>query len=138
MLDFNQRQRLLLALLILNVIATGVHYADNFFAFSNYPAPTWMLPKQVYEAWLALTPFALVGGIFYSKKRFWSAYVCLGLYSLTSVGGVAHYLFGSFAHFSWKMHTFIWAEELAGYSLIGFIAWSALLLKEWQHEKNLF
>lgn len=137
MINFNQRQRLLLSLLVINVIATGLHYADNFFAFPDYPAPAWMLPRQVYEAWLVLTPFAIVGYILYTKGLFWIAYLCLGVYSLTSLGGVAHYFCGSIANFSLKMHTFIWLEELAGYSLVGFVVWSALLLREWRREKDL-
>ncbi len=38
-MEFTQRQRLLLALLLANVMATVLHFTDNYFAFSSYPAP---------------------------------------------------------------------------------------------------
>ena len=77
--NFNQRQKLLLAVPIVNVIATGLHYSDNFLAFQRYPAPIWMLPHQVYQAWLVLTPFAIGGYILYTRRFFWLAYLCLGI-----------------------------------------------------------
>lgn len=134
--DYNRR-RLLLILLGINVVATGLHYTDNFLAFSRYPAPAWMLPHQVYQAWLVLTPFAIVGYILYTRRVFLPAYLCLGIYSLTSLGGVAHYLFGNLASFSLKMHSLIWFEQVAGYSLVGFLIGSALILQEWRREKDL-
>jgi hypothetical protein len=133
-LNRRQRQTLLLSLLVINVVATFLHYADNFFFFDRYPAPTSMHPDHVYIAWLILTPFAVAGYIQYVRQKFWLAYVFLALYSLTSLGGVAHYFFGFVSMFSLKMHALIWFEELAGYSLVGFMVWSGFILKEWRRE----
>lgn len=135
-IDQNYRRILLLSLLALNVVATIFHYADNFFLFERYPAPTWMHPHQVYMAWLLLTPFAIAGYVQYVRQAFWSAYLSLCLYLMTSLGGVAHYFFGSLSTFSLKMHSLIWFEELAGYALLGFIIWSGFILKEWRQEKR--
>lgn len=134
-IDQKHRQTLLLSLLAINVVATLLHYADNFFFFERYPAPTWMHPHHVYIAWLILTPFAVAGYVQYVRQAFWSAYLCLCLYSVTSLGGSAHYFFGSVSTFSLKMHGLIWFEELVGYALVGFIVWSGFILKEWRRDK---
>ena len=130
-----QRQILLLLILGVNLLATILHYTDNFFFFDRYPAPVWMQPHHVYTAWLVLAPFALVGYMLYTKRVFWAAYLCLGIFSLASIGGVGHYFFGAIATFSAKMHALIWFEELTGYALIGFSIWSGVILKEWRQEK---
>lgn len=135
-IDQKRRQILLLSLLSLNVVATILHFADNFFFFDRYPAPVGMHPHHVYIAWLLLTPLAVAGYVQYIRQAFRSAYLCLCLYSMTSLGGVAHYFFGSVSTFSLKMHVLIWFEELAGYALLGFIVWSGFILKEWRQEKH--
>lgn len=135
-IDPKNRQTLLLSLLAINVVATIVHYTDNFFFFDQYPAPPSMHPHQVYIAWLLLTPFAVAGYVQYVRQAFWSAYLCLCLYSVTSLGGIAHYFFGSVSVFSLKMHALIWFEQLAGYALLGFIVWSAFILQEWRRENR--
>jgi hypothetical protein len=133
----NQRHIGLMILLIVNLSATILHYIDNFRFFDKYPAPVWMQPHHVYTAWLMLAPFSVVGYFLYTKRNFWAAYLCLFIYSLTSVGGIAHYFFGSIADFSTKMHIFIWFEELTGWMLLGFILWSSLILKEWRDQTTL-
>jgi hypothetical protein len=133
----NQRQTLLLIGLTLNLVATILHYTDNFIFFSKYPAPVWMHPHQVWIAWLILAPFAVVGYIQYTKGNYWAAYLCLCVWAVTSIGGIGHYFFGSLSAFSVKMHIFIWFEELTGWMLLGFIFWSGLILKEWRKDQLL-
>jgi hypothetical protein len=133
----NQRQTWLLIGLILNVFATILHYTDNFIFFAKYPAPASMHPDCVWIAWLVLVPFAVVGCIQYAKRNFWVAYFCLCVWALTSVGGIAHYFFGSLSDFSLKMHIFIWFEELTGCAVLGFVFWSGLILQEWRNERLL-
>ena len=131
----NQRQTWLLIGLTLNLVATILHYTDNFIFFAKYPAPVWMQPHQVWIAWLILAPFAVAGCIQYAKENYLAAYLCLCVWALTSVGGIAHYFFGSLSAFSVKMHVFIWFEELTGWMLLGFIFWSGLILKEWRKDQ---
>lgn len=134
-IEKNPRQTWLLIGLSMNLVATILHYTDNFIFFADYPAPVWMHSHQVWIAWLILAPFAVVGYIQYAKGNFWVAYLCLCVWAVTSVGGIAHYFFGSLSAFSVKMHIFIWFEELTGWMLLGFIFWSCLILKEWRKEK---
>lgn len=131
------QQTWLLIGLTINLVATILHYTDNFIFFTNYPAPAWMHAQHVWIAWVILVPFAVIGYIQYAKGNFWVAYSCLCIWALTSVGGIAHYFFGSMSAFSLKMHIFIWFEELTGCLLLGFIFWSCLILQEWRKEKLL-
>ncbi|NJR21666.1 MAG: hypothetical protein HC786_05550 [Richelia sp. CSU_2_1] len=123
--------------LTLNSIATILHYTDNFIFFVKYPAPEWMHPHHVWIAWLILVPFVVVGFIQYAKGNFWIAYFCLCVWAITSVGGIAHYFFGSLSDFSVKMHVFIWFEEVTGWMLLSFIFWSGFILQEWRKNELL-
>ncbi|MEM9541434.1 MAG: hypothetical protein AAGA60_18290 [Cyanobacteria bacterium P01_E01_bin.42] len=122
--------RWLLAILALNILSTIFHYTDNFLFFDRYPAPHWMNIHHVYIAWLILTPWAILGYIWYVKKRYWPAYGSLGLYSLTSTGSFGHYFYGSPAALSGKINLSICLDGLAGLSLIAFLLWSAFLQQE--------
>lgn len=128
----NQSQTYLLILLAISIIATILHYTDNFIFFQKYPAPTWMYPHHVYIAWLILTPLGVAGYILYTKCAFWAAYLCLCIYSITSIGGLGHYLFAPMSDFSLKMNALIWLEAIAGTALLGFTIYSGLLLQEWR------
>ncbi|NJK66735.1 MAG: hypothetical protein HC789_15170 [Microcoleus sp. CSU_2_2] len=130
-------QTWLLIGLTINLVATILHYTDNFIFFTNYPAPAGMHPQHIWIAWLILVPFAVIGYIQYAKGNFWVAYSCLCVWALTSVGGIAHYFFGSMSDFSLKMHIFIWFEEVTGLALLGFVFWSCLILREWRKERLL-
>ncbi|NJM68840.1 MAG: hypothetical protein HC862_00715 [Scytonema sp. RU_4_4] len=132
----HQRQTWLLLLLAINIFASILHYTDNFLFFKNYPG-LGTNPHVVYIAWLILTPFGLAGYRQYRKGNFWTAYLCLCIYSMTSIGGLAHYLFASMWSFSWKMNALIWFEALAGITLLSFTIYSSLLLKEWRQTKLL-
>jgi hypothetical protein len=131
-----QRQIVLLVLLAINLVSTILHYTDNFFAFAKYPAPAWMTPASVYIAWLILTPFGLMGYLLYTSGFFLAAYLCLGIYALTSTASPGHYLFPAAEVFSLKMHFFIWFDAIAGLLLIGFTIWSGLFLREWQQKQT--
>lgn len=134
----NQRLTLLLILLATNIVATILHYTDNFIAFEKYPAPAWLHPEGVYIAWLILTPLAIAGYFLYTKGAFWFSYLCLWAYSVTSVGGLLHYQFAPIWEFSWKMNALIWFEALAGFALISFTLWSVFWLQEWREQKTPF
>lgn len=129
-------QTLLLILLIFNIVITIFHYTDNFINFSNYPAPEWMTPQSVYQSWIILTGIGITGFIFYCKNNLWFAYICLSIYSLTGILSPGHYFFPRTKAFSFKMHTFIWLDFIAGILILSFIIWSGLFIKEWTERVN--
>jgi hypothetical protein len=128
-------QTLLLSLLIVNAISTILHYTDNFVFYEKYPQPTWITPDGIYLAWIVLTILGIFGYVFYARDAFWTAYLCLGIYSITGISSPAHYFYPAHHVFSQKMHFLIWTDAIAGISLLFFILWSALIAREWQ-EKN--
>lgn len=127
----------LFILLIVNVISTILHYSDNFVSYDKYPQPNWITPDSIYLAWIVLTTFGVVGYVLYVKDMFWTAYLCLGIYSITGVSSPGHYLYSAQHVFSQKMHLLIWMDAIAGISLLIFILRSALVLKEWRKEPKV-
>jgi hypothetical protein len=120
----------LLLLLLLSVVSTGFHYTDNFIFYNQYPQPKWISLSSIYIAWLILTSFGIAGYWFYRSSKFWLAYSCLCIYSLTGISSLGHYLYGAMSAFSPKMHLLIWTDAISGLAILGFVMGSSLLLKE--------
>ncbi|YAF98401.1 MAG: hypothetical protein AB3A66_12425 [Nodularia sp. CChRGM 3473] len=129
-----KRQKLLKILLIASIISTGIHFTDNYLFIEQYPQPDWITAPVIYQSWLILTTIGITGYWLYEYRKFWFAYACLLVYSLTGLASPGHYLYGNLSHFSAKMHIFIWTDGLTGLAILGFIFWSALILKQWQTE----
>ena len=126
----NQRQTLLLLVLIASIVSTSLHYTDNALSINRYPEPEWITVSSVYITWIVLTLIGIAGYWLYTKEKLWASYLCLGLYSLTGLSSSGHYFYGTMSDFSLKMHAFIWFDVLAGLLVLRFVLWSGLLLKE--------
>ena len=50
----------------------------------------------------------------------------------TGVSSPANYFYPAHHAFSEKMHLLIWTDAIAGISLLSFILWLVLVVKEWQ------
>jgi hypothetical protein len=124
------RQTILLAVIILNLISTWLHYIDNALFLSLYPGPAWFTSAGVISTVIVMTPVGLLGYWFYTKGKFWLAYFLLTLYSITSISSPVHYLFPMVAPMSLKMHSLIWLDGVMGLLLIGFLLWSSFVLKK--------
>ncbi len=128
-------QKVLLAILVLNLISTWLHYTDNAVFVEQYPGPAWFTTIGVFAVVIVMTPIGGLGYWLYTKGRFWLAYLTLGLYSITSVSSPGHYLFPMVTPMSVKMHSLIWLDGLSGLLLIGFVLWSSLLKQEWRSQQ---
>ncbi|PSB17170.1 hypothetical protein C7B61_21525 [filamentous cyanobacterium CCP1] len=128
----NRAQKVLLALLLLNGISTWLHYTDNALFVKQYPGPEWFTTAGIFATVMVMTPIGLLGYWLYTKRMFWLAYGCLGLYSITSISSPGHYLFPIVVPMSVKMHSLIWLDAISGTLLIGFILWSMLAAQEWR------
>jgi hypothetical protein len=132
----NQRpQQVLLAILVLNLISTWLHYTDNALFVEQYPGPDWFTTIGILSVVMVMTPLGLLGYWLYAKGKFWLAYLLLGVYSLTSVSSPGHYLFPAITPMSVKMHSLIWLDGIAGMLLIGFVLWSSLSAQEWRSQE---
>jgi hypothetical protein len=130
-------QRLLKTLLITSIISTAIHFADNYLFIEQYPQPNWITAPSIYQSWLILTAVGITAYWLYKYQKFWLAYGCLLIYSFTGLASPGHYLYGSLSQFSMKMHIFILTDGLTGLAILGFIIWSALILKQWRRETSL-
>ena len=124
------RLRLLKILLIVSIVATFIHFTDNYLYFERYPQPAWITRPGVYRSWIIWTVFAIAGYALYRNGRFWISHLCLTIYSFCGITSLGHYLYGSMFEFSPKMHFFILTDGAAGLAILGFIVWSSLILRE--------
>jgi hypothetical protein len=131
------RQTILLVLITLNLISTWLHYIDNALFLSRYPGPAWFTSVGVISTVIVMTPVGLLGYWYYTKGIFGLAYFLLALYSITSISSPVHYLFPMVSPMSLKMHSLIWLDGFMGLSLIGFLVWSSLVLKEWRSKLSI-
>lgn len=126
-----KRQFLLKLILIASIISTAIHFTDNYRFIHLYPQLAWITAPSIYQFWIVLTVVGIAGYWLYKFRKFWQAYLCLMIYSLTGLASLGHYLYGSLSQFSLKMHLFIWTDALVGLAMLGFLLWSSLILKEW-------
>ncbi|MEE3717149.1 hypothetical protein V2H45_10365 [Tumidithrix elongata RA019] len=122
--------------LLASIISTAIHYTDNYVFIADYPQPDWITLPSIYISWIVLTGIGILGYWLYQQDKFWLAYSCLSIYSLTGLSSVAHYFYGSISQFSLKMHFFIWTDWLTGFSILGFTLWSTFLAKSWLRKSN--
>ncbi len=105
-------------MLIVNVITSLLHYADNILFFHAYPEPHWISPKLIDAFWFVMTPFAILGYFFYKRGLETYSYLCFYLYSLMSLLVLGHYRYGSMGELSFKINLLILAEAFAALILI--------------------
>lgn len=125
-----KHQRLLTIILIACIVSTGIHFTDNYLYFENYPQPDWITPSSVYTSWIIWTIIGIAGYGLYTARRFWLAYLCLVIYSLSGLASLGHYFYGTLSEFSLKMHFFIVTDGLTGLGLVAFTIWSSLIIGE--------
>lgn len=128
----SKNQALLLLFLIVSIVSTNLHYTDNATFITNYPEPDWITVSGIYITWIALTIIGIIGYWLYTQAKLWLSYLCLSIYSITGLSSPAHYFYGAMSNFSAKMHAFIWLDFLTGASILGFVLFSGILLREWQ------
>lgn len=128
------RRLILLAVLMLNLISTTLHYTDNAIFIEQYPEPAWFTTIGVFVTLIIMTLFGLLGYWLYVQRYFWVSYVCLTIYSFTGLSSPGHYLFPQIVPMSLKMQALILSDAVVGALLIGWIIWSGAVWQEWRYE----
>jgi hypothetical protein len=128
----HQRQTWLLALLLVNIIASILHYTDNLIHFDVYPEPDWFSPYLTDSIWWLMTPFGLAGFWFYRQQKFQLAYMGLYSYALLSQLTLGHYVVAPIWELSLKMNSLILLESWIAIPLFIFGFWSQFVLREGQ------
>ena len=132
-----QNKTWLLAILILNIVITSIHYADNAIFVRQYPEPEWITTSGIFTTWIVMTLIGIVGYWFYSKQNYWLSYLQLGAYAGTGLSSSAHYFYGELSQFSPKMHAFIWLDIIAGLAVVAFLTRSFLIDQEWRSRQEI-
>ncbi|MBD1912726.1 MULTISPECIES: hypothetical protein [unclassified Leptolyngbya] len=132
MLPQKSSQRVLLAILALNIASTWFHYTDNALFLEQYPGPDWITPSGIFATVAAMTPAGLLGYWLYTRSNFGVAYLILSVYSITSLSSPVHYLYPMVVPMSVKMHGSILLDAVAGLTLVAFLLWSGLIAQEWR------
>lgn len=130
MISTKTSQQVLLGIVILNLISTWLHYVHNAVFLDCYPGPAWFTPQMIIITVAVMSAIGLFGYWLYSQHIFSWAYLCLGLYSITSISSPGHYLFPIASLMSMTMHGLIWLDACSGILLIGFLILCRFLPKK--------
>lgn len=117
-----QRYKTLMWILLLNVVASVLHYVHNVMYFQHYPEPDWLSAHIVDYVWFLMTFIGLAGlAALISNKRN-TALALLYLYAAINMLSTLHYAVDSSDVMTIAMHSFIWLEALCAAGLIYYLA----------------
>jgi len=115
-----RRSLALTTIVMVNLVASILHFGDNVINFREYPEPTWIPSPHVVDAhWFAITPILLLGWWFSSRNSKWAAVSLFWLYGVLSMFVLGHYNFAAPSELSARINVLILSEALAALILIG-------------------
>ncbi len=124
MVTQTQPTHILKGLLTFSIIATLIHFTDNYLYFEHYPQPDWISQFGVIRGWFVWTAVGVLGYWLYKNQRYALAHLSLLIYAFCGLSSLGHYLYGGMSEFSPKMHALILTDGLAGAGILGFVLWS--------------
>ena len=113
----------LLLLLVLNVVASIVHYADNIARWSLYPEPAWDNARLTDSFWFLMTPVGIAAYVVYRRGRKGLGLALNALYGALNLVVLAHYLFASPEDVSLSVNATILFESATAACLLAYTAW---------------
>jgi hypothetical protein len=115
---FTERKRLV-ALLVLSLAASLIHFAHNAEFLSAYPGlPAWLTRSLVYFAWVGLAIIGVCGLVLYLRGRYFLGLLLIGLYAAFGFDGLLHYSRAPFHEHTVAMNFTIWFEVIAAGALL--------------------
>ena len=117
-----QQHKSLLLLLLLNLLASVLHYVHNVIYFQHYPETDWLSAHIVDYVWFLMTFIGLAGVIALINIRLSIAKACFNLYALLNMLSLLHYAVDSDNVMTVAMHSFIWLEALCAAALLYYLA----------------
>jgi hypothetical protein len=122
------RDRSLLALIIVYGISSLLHFVHNAVYINAYPnLPAWLTPVGVYVSWLVIAATGALGYWLLRKVSRMAGLAVIGVYALLGFGGLDHYALAPVSAHSVAMNATIVAEVAAASVLLAVIAWTAAL-----------
>lgn len=116
--------------MLLNVLASVVHYVHNVVYFQHYPEPDWLSAHIVDYVWFLLTFIGLAGVAALINNRFYLAKALFRLYAALNMLSLLHYAVDSPNVMTVAMHSFIWQEALCAVGLIYYLTFSKQMGKD--------
>lgn len=124
------RLLVLRAILAASVVSTALHYTHNYLYVEHYPqsdlASNATTQLGILIVWPLLTGVGVLGYWLYGRRSYAFAHRCLALYSLLGIITLGHFVDGS-PHIPAFWYTTIFTDALAGFAVLAFAAWSAIV-----------
>ena len=124
--------RVLQVLLVVAIVESFIHYADNTLRYDDYtvsdPSLLGSLVKQwtIPISWVLFTAAALVGYRRFREGRWPQAAAWIGAYSASGLISVFHYVDISLSDLSAFQNTFVFLDVIVGALVLGFAVWTAV------------
>ena len=119
MSNYSQKKWLSIAI-ALNIIISLGHYLHNMAFLPEYREPSWITPALIDSLWLAMTPFSILGYVFFCRNRLLLSYSFLYLYCGLSLLVLGHYAITPIWTLSLEINAIIWAEAIAALILAAY------------------
>lgn len=121
--------RFLLALVLVHVAATLVHFAHNATFLADYPnMPGWISPAGIYGVWLAEAAIGAAGVILLLRGRT-IGLALIAIYAMLGFAGLDHYALAPMSAHTLAMNATIWLETATGALLLACVSLRALALR---------
>lgn len=128
-ISHDRATRILTGLFATAVCVSIVHYADNYFNYSDYPLSD-TLPNPsaalVGASWFLFTGVGVAGYLLFRRGRYAIACMCLGFYSGSGLVGLGHYAAGGLTDEVWWRQAHVDADILLGVAMLAFALFFAL------------
>ena len=114
--------RLLTWLLAVAIAVSVVHYADNYFNYSDFPHGSGPEPSAglVLAGWFILTPLGIAGWVFFRRGDVATAGLLLMAYSVSGLVGLGHYTVDGMTDEPVWRQAHVVADILLGMAVFGF------------------
>jgi hypothetical protein len=119
--------RILSVIFAVAVVASIIHYTDNYVNFDDYP-PAKNAPASaalVLGAWFAFTAVGLAGYLLFRRRPSDLALLLLAAYSGSGLIGIGHYLVPGATSMPWWRQAHVCLDIACGVAMFSFAIWAA-------------
>lgn len=122
-----RQTRVLTGLLLVALLASIAHFADNYVNYDAYPQSD-AIPTPpdvaVLLLWFAFTAAGAAGYVLVRRGARRRGVVLLAIYSGSGLGGFGHYATVEAFHMPWWRQAAIGVDIACGLAIVGFVVWA--------------
>ena len=125
--DHRRAVRILGGILAVAVVASIVHYTDNYVNYHDYPQARTLDPSAalVLGAWFGFTAAGLAGYLLFRHRPSDLALVLLAAYAGSGLIGIGHYLVPAATSMPWWRQAHVCLDIASGIAVFSFAIWAA-------------